>query len=137
MDRQAARLQHWPQVWGCLSAGSDIGGSIRVPAHFCGIYGHKPTLDLVNPDGHQPGGGPSLPGFSTLLAVAGPMARSAEDLLAALKVMGGPFAWDAKAWKWDFRQPAVPKRSKRFEWAMFSMILPRLLSLRSKQYWSR
>jgi amidase len=86
---------------GYLSAGSDIGGSIRVPAHFCGIYGHKPTLDLVNLDGHQPGGGPILPGFSTLLAVAGPMARSADDLLAALKLMGGPFAWDAKAWKWD------------------------------------
>ncbi len=86
---------------GYLSAGSDIGGSIRVPAHFCGIYGHKPTLDLVNGDGHEPGGGPGLPGFSSLLAVAGPMARSAEDLLAALKVMGGPAGADAKAWKWD------------------------------------
>lgn len=86
---------------GYLSAGSDIGGSIRVPAHFCGVYGHKPTLDLVSTDGHQPGGAPGLPGFSSLLAVAGPMARSADDLLAALKVMGGPTGSDAKAWKWD------------------------------------
>jgi amidase len=86
---------------GYLSAGSDIGGSIRVPAHFCGVYGHKPTLDLVSTDGHQPGGAPGLPGFSSLLAVAGPMARSADDLLAALKVMGGPAGSDAKAWKWN------------------------------------
>ncbi len=41
---------------GYLSIGSDIGGSIRVPAHFCGIYGHKPTLDLVSLQGHSPGG---------------------------------------------------------------------------------
>ena len=86
---------------GYLSMGSDIGGSIRVPAHFCGIYGHKPTLDLISLQGHAPGGGAEPPGFSTLLAVGGPMARSAGDLLAAMKVLGGPVAWDAKAWKWN------------------------------------
>jgi amidase len=86
---------------GYLSVGSDIGGSIRVPSSFCGIYGHKPTLDLVSLRGHLPGGMSTPPGFSTLLAVAGPMARSADDLLAALKVLGGPEGWDAKAWKWD------------------------------------
>lgn len=69
---------------GYLSVGSDIGGSIRVPSHFCGVYGHKPTLDLVSMQGHAPDGGYGNPGFSTLLAVAGPMARSAADLLAAL-----------------------------------------------------
>ena len=94
---------------GYLSVGSDIGGSIRVPSHFCGTFGHKPTLELVSLDGHQPGGNPGLPGFSTLLAVGGPMARSAEDLLAALKVLGGPDGWDAKAWKWDL--PASRKTS--------------------------
>ncbi len=86
---------------GYLTVGSDIGGSIRVPSHFCGIYGHKPTLDIVSLRGHQPGGIPTPPGFSTLLAVAGPMARSANDLLAALKILGGPDGWDAKAWKWE------------------------------------
>ena len=90
---------------GYLSAGSDIGGSLRVPAHFCGIFSHKPTLDLVSLQGHIPGGGPGLPGFSTLLAVARPMARSAGDLLAALKVMGGPIGWEAKAWKWQMPEP--------------------------------
>jgi amidase len=59
---------------GYLSLGSDIGGSIRVPSHFCGIYGHKPTLDLVAESSSLPGGQPALPGFSTLLAVGGPMA---------------------------------------------------------------
>lgn len=86
---------------GYLSIGSDIGGSIRVPAHFCGIYGHKPTLDLVSLQGHEPGGSSSPPGFSTLLAVGGPLARSAEDLLAAMRLLGGPADYSAKAWKWE------------------------------------
>jgi amidase len=90
---------------GYLSAGSDIGGSLRVPAHFCGIFSHKPTLDLVSLQGHLPGGEPGLPGFSTLLAVGGPLARSAGDLLAALQVIGGPTGWDAKAWKWQMPAP--------------------------------
>jgi amidase len=90
---------------GYLSVGSDIGGSIRVPAHFCGIFGHKPTLDLVSLQGHLPGGISTAPGFSTLLAVAGPLARSAGDLLAALKVIGGPTGWDAKAWTWTMPEP--------------------------------
>ncbi|MGZ3497864.1 MAG: amidase family protein [Vulcanimicrobiaceae bacterium] len=85
---------------GYLSVGSDIGGSIRVPADFCGIYGHKPTLDLVSLRGHSPGGAYDDPGFTTLLAVAGPLARSAEDLLTALQILGGPVAWDKKAWTW-------------------------------------
>lgn len=98
---------------GYLSVGSDIGGSIRVPSHFCGIYGHKPTLDLVSQRGHLPGGTFTAPGFSTLLAVAGPMARSASDLLAALKVLGGPEGWDARAWKWEL-PPARGRRLNEF-----------------------
>lgn len=86
---------------GYLTVGSDIGGSIRVPSHFCGIFGHKPTLDVVSLRGHLPGGISTPPGFSTLLAVAGPMARSASDLLAAMKILGGPEGWEAKAWKWE------------------------------------
>jgi amidase len=96
---------------GYLSVGSDIGGSIRVPSHFCGIFGHKPTLDLVDFSGHSPGGVRPLPGFSTLLAVAGPMARSAEDCLAALKILGGAPLWDAKAWTWRLPEPRARKLS--------------------------
>lgn len=108
-----------------FSIGSDIGGSIREPAAFCGIYGHKPTQDLVSLRGHSPGGTQSPPGFSTVLAVAGPMARSADDLEMGLRVLAGSEAPDAKAFQWslpaarhgtlrDFRigyvleDPAVP-----------------------------
>jgi len=88
-----------------LSCGSDIGGSLRVPAHFCGVYSHKPTLDLVSMRGHLPGGQVSAAGFSTGLAVAGPMARSAADLRAALEVLGGPDGYDRKAWSWRLLPP--------------------------------
>jgi len=91
-----------------LSVGSDIGGSLRVPAHFCGVYSHKSTLDLVSMRGQIPGGGSGLPGFSTGLAVAGPMARSAADLMAALAILGGPDGYDRKAWSWT-----LPPQRKR------------------------
>src|SRR6185436_2908753 len=82
-----------------LSIGSDIGGSIRTPAAFCGIYGHKPTLDIVNLLGHFPGGLHGDPGFSSSLAVAGPMARYAEDLEASLRILSGPEPPDSKAFQ--------------------------------------
>jgi amidase len=88
-----------------LSVGSDIGGSLRVPASFCGIYSHKPTLDLVSMEGHVPGGRIGSPGFSTGLAVAGPLARSARDLMAALKILGGPEGYQRKAWSWTLPPP--------------------------------
>jgi amidase len=74
---------------GALSVGSDIGGSLRVPAHFCGVYAHKPTFDLVPLRGYNAPPSPPLPGSGDL-GVAGPMARSASDLLLALDVIAGP-----------------------------------------------
>ena len=88
-----------------LSIGSDIGGSLRVPSSFCGVFAHKPTLDLVSANGQVPGGAPGLPGFSTGLAVAGPMARSARDLMTALRVLGGPVGYERKAWSWTLPPP--------------------------------
>ena len=88
-----------------FSIGSDIGGSIREPAAFCGIYGHKPTLDLVSLAGHSPGGEQEPPGFSTLLAAAGPMARSADDLEAGLRLLAGPETPDSKAFRWTLPMP--------------------------------
>ncbi|MBZ5608607.1 MAG: amidase [Acidobacteriia bacterium] len=88
-----------------LSIGSDIGGSIRTPCAFCGVYGHKPTLDIMCQTGHLPGGVHSDPGFSTLLAVGGPMARSAEDLDAALRILAGPEPPDSKAFQWTLPAP--------------------------------
>ncbi len=70
-----------------LEIGSDIGGSIRNPAHYCGVFGHKPTWSLVWMRGHQPPGDMrSTPDIS----VIGPLARSAADLKTALLAMAGP-----------------------------------------------
>jgi amidase len=84
-----------------LEPGSDLAGSIRIPAHFCGIYGHKPTLDVVPQRGHIPPPPPIQATPPTTLPVVGPLARSAADLRAALEVMGGPDGDEARAWRWS------------------------------------
>ncbi|WKU42921.1 amidase [Streptomyces sp. VNUA116] len=75
--------------FGALSIGSDLAGSLRTPAHFCGIYAHKPTLGVVASRGMVPPPGPALP-VEHDLAVVGPMARTARDLTLLLDVMAGP-----------------------------------------------
>jgi amidase len=72
-----------------LELGSDIGGSLRAPAHFCGVFAHKPSQALVPARGHTPPGVPALP-VDVDLAVVGPMARSARDLELLLDVIAGP-----------------------------------------------
>ncbi|MET0968395.1 MAG: amidase [Tardiphaga sp.] len=87
--------------YGALSLGSDIGGSLRVPGHYCGIYAHKPTLALVPTRGHILPGMPPLPS-SRDLSVIGPMARGAADLTLLLDVIAGPDPWhDGVAYKLD------------------------------------
>jgi amidase len=75
--------------YGALSLGSDIGGSLRVPAFHCGVYAHKPTFALVPPRGHIAPPSPPLP-FDRDLSVIGPMARGAADLSLLLDVVAGP-----------------------------------------------
>jgi amidase len=75
--------------YGPLSLGSDIGGSLRVPAFHCGVYAHKPTFALVPSRGHTPPPFPPLP-LDRDMAVIGPMARSAADLTLLLDVIAGP-----------------------------------------------
>jgi Asp-tRNA(Asn)/Glu-tRNA(Gln) amidotransferase A subunit family amidase len=71
--------------------GSDGGGSIRVPAHFCGICGLKPTPGRVPSTGHYPPGAGAL----SWLGVVGPMARTIADVRAMFEVVAGPDAGDA------------------------------------------
>ena len=81
-----------------LELGSDIGGSIRVPAHFCGLFGHKPSYNIISEVGHMP----PPPGSITTgngLSVAGPLARSPEDLEIALDVLVAAQEQDTPAWK--------------------------------------
>jgi amidase len=74
-----------------LEFGSDLVGSLRVPAHFCGVFAHKPSHGLVPMRGSAPPGTPALSADPTFdLAVVGPMARSAADLALALDVVAGP-----------------------------------------------
>lgn len=70
--------------------GSDGGGSVRVPAHFCGIAGLKPTPGRVSAAGHVP----EINHPGGLLGVAGPMARTAEDLNLLFEVLAGYDAAD-------------------------------------------
>ena len=90
---------------GGLSIGSDLAGSIRIPAHFCGVYGHKPSLALISMAGFQPGPWDGSPGYLMDLAVVGPLARSARDLRLALNVLGGANGDEAKAWTWRLPAP--------------------------------
>ena len=84
-----------------LEAGSDIGGSIRNPAHFCGVYGHKSTYGVCSMAGHV------LPGVAhpADISVIGPLARSAMDLELAFSIMAGPDAIDGAGWKLSLPKP--------------------------------
>jgi len=68
-----------------FGVGADIGGSIRIPAAFCGLFGHKPTGGLVPNTGHWPGESDMGP-----VLTIGPMCRRAEDLMPLLRLMAGP-----------------------------------------------
>jgi fatty acid amide hydrolase 2 len=79
---------------GCtpFGIGSDVGGSIRIPAAFCGVVGHKPTGGLVPNTGHFPEGSLGIEG-GRFLSV-GPLTRSVDDAWAILKIIAGPDGTD-------------------------------------------
>ncbi len=85
-----------------LEAGSDIGGSIRNPAHYCGVFGHKPTWNLLWTRGHS---GPGDIHAAPDMAVIGPMARSAIDLDTTLRVLAGPDDIMARGYRLELAEP--------------------------------
>jgi amidase len=104
-----------------LEFGGDFAGSIRVPAAFCGVYGHKPSETAVPRRGHFPG--PNTSNAATAMAVQGPLARSAKDLELAFDVVAGPDVGEDVAWRLevpparherlaDYRVAVLPP----FEW---------------------
>lgn len=90
-----------------LEIGSDIGASIRDPAHYCGLYGHKPSFGVCATNGQ------ALPGCVAVqdITAIGPLARSAADLDIALKVISGPDEIDARGWRLVL--PVAKKKSLR------------------------
>jgi amidase len=84
-----------------LELGSDIGGSIRNPAHYCGVFGHKPTYGIAPPRGQALRGSVAASDIS----VIGPLARSAEDLALALDIIAGPDPVEAAGWRLELAAP--------------------------------
>jgi amidase len=98
-----------------LGAGSDIAGSLRNPAHYCGVYGHKPTWGLIPPRGHSPSGALT----PTDISVVGPMARHAEDLALAMPILAGPDILQEAAWRVEL-PPSRHRRLKDFRVAVWT-----------------
>lgn len=92
-----------------LEIGSDIGGSIRNPAHFCGVFGHKPTWNLCPMRGHALGGVLT----PTDISVIGPLARSAHDLEMSLRLMAIPDVMDAPGLQVNLRGLHEPTSALR------------------------
>jgi amidase len=95
--------------------GSDLGGSIRFPAHYTGIFGHKPTFGIVPRFGHippMPGRVPQHVMPKVPLFVVGPLARSADDLEMALKVLTTPGSGDENVHSLELLPPRREKFSK-------------------------
>jgi fatty acid amide hydrolase 2 len=93
-----------------FGVGSDIGGSVRIPAAFCGVYGHKPSHGLLPLTGHYPvharGRDAALRKRSPYLAI-GPLTRSARDIAPLLRIMAGPDEADPNAAVIPLRDPAA------------------------------
>lgn len=99
-----------------LEIGSDIAGSIRVPSHFCGIFGLKPSEHRVPNTGHIPEP-PGAPKGVRHMAVVGPLARSVKDLRLTLSIMAGPDNRDSEVPPVPLESPsALSLNEYRFAW---------------------
>jgi amidase len=99
-----------------LEIGSDLAGSLRVPAHYCGIYALKPTEHRVSLTGHIPEP-PSMPRGVRHMNTIGPLARSVEDLTLALRLIAGPDGYEWEVPPVPLDDPvARPLSTRRFAW---------------------
>jgi amidase len=89
-----------------IGIGSDAGGSVRLPAHFCGIAGLRQSNGRVPISGHVPVGGM---GMAMDFAVLGLMSRFVEDIVLALPLISGPDAWDPTVFPMPWKDPANVK----------------------------
>src|SRR5829696_1361064 len=102
-----------------LDYGSDLVGSIRIPAGFCGVYGLRPSVGVVPLTGFQLPGPPAGPSDMGYLSAVGPLGRSADDLRAALAVTAGPSgAKVVEGWP-DGVDPAAQAESFGFHVRLF------------------
>ena len=83
--------------------GTDIGGSVRIPSSFCGVFGHKPTFGIISQRGYldRVGGGQT----DADINVFGPLARNPEDLDLLVRILAGPNTADAVAWRLQLPAP--------------------------------
>ena len=86
-----------------LEVGSDLGGSIRTPAHFCGVFGHKPSRDILSLRGHIPGPPGTL--SQPDMAEGGPLARCADDLEFLLDIIAAPRPHEGPHWRLALPKP--------------------------------
>lgn len=93
-----------------LEFGSDIGGSIRYPAAWCGVYGHRPSSRAIPDSGHFPGS--PLPNPTLQFNTLGPIARSAEDLALGVDVVAGPDIGEEVAWRLELPAPRHQRLSE-------------------------
>ncbi len=113
--RRAARRRRLPP--GCRPSvpAATLLASLRNPAHYSGVYGHKPTWGLISTRGHAPSGIMT----PTDISVVGPMARHAEDLDLALRALAGPDLLQRTAWQIQL-PPARRRRLGEFRVAVWA-----------------
>lgn len=88
-----------------LELGSDLAGSLRTPAHFCGVFSHKPSYGIISQSGHSIRADPTQPDLS----VVGPMARSIPDLELIMPILCGPGGLETMAWRLDLPGPRASR----------------------------